>query len=193
MHLFRHSLLLLGVLLLAPIRDIAQTSQQVQHPVSVAFIYQSQRSNTVGGNTFWLQGGAGEISAELYRGFGIAMNIAGMHVNNINNSGVDQTSITMTFGPRYTWRPRSDRLSLFGQGLIGDSRGWNSVFPSTGGATSTYDASVLQVGGGIDVKLSRRIALRPLEANWLRTSYTNSTTKVQNNLRLGTGIVLRLQ
>jgi hypothetical protein len=28
MHLFRHSLLLLGVLLLAPIRDIAQTSQQ---------------------------------------------------------------------------------------------------------------------------------------------------------------------
>ena len=64
---------------------------------------------------------------------------------------------------------------------------------STTGATSTYDAFVLQLDGGIDVKLSRRIALRPFEANWLRTNYPNSATNVQNNLRLGTGIVLRSQ
>ena len=94
MHLFRHSLLLLGVLLAVSTRSQAQTSQPAKHPVSVAFTYQAQRSNTVGGNIFWLQGGGGEIAAGLYHGFGIAMNIAGMYASNINNSGVDHTSIT---------------------------------------------------------------------------------------------------
>lgn len=193
MHLFRHSLLLLGVLLAVPTRNHAQTSQPSKHPVSVAFTYQAQRSNTVGGNIFWLQGGGGEIAAELYRSFGLAMNIAGMHASNIANSGVDHTSITMTFGPRYTWRPKSDRLAIFGQTLIGDSHGWDSVFPATTGATSTYDAFALQVGGGVDVKMSHHIAFRPVEANWIRTGFSNSTTNVQNNLRLGAGIVFRLQ
>lgn len=193
MYLIRHCLLLLGVLLVVPKSNFAQTSRQVTHPVSVAFTYQAQRSNSVGGNIFWPQGGGAEISADLYRGFGIAMNISGMHATNIRNSGIDLSSITMTFGPRYTWRPRSDRFSIFGQTLIGDSRGWNSVFPVTGGATSTYDSFALQIGGGIDVKVNRRIAFRPVETNWLRTTYPNSTTNVQNNLRLGAGIVFRLQ
>src|SRR5690348_6263100 len=111
MNLIRYSMFLLGVLAAAPISGLAQTSRQ--YPVSVAFTYQAQRSNTVGGNIFWLQGGGAEISAEMYRGSGIAMNIAGMHVSNINNSGVDQTSITMTFGPRYTWHPHSEKFTVF--------------------------------------------------------------------------------
>jgi hypothetical protein len=68
-----------------------------------------------------------------------------------------------------------------------------AFFPSIDGTTSTYDAFALQVGGGIDVKVNGRIAFRPVEANWLRTTYPNSTTNVQNNLRLGAGVVFRLQ
>jgi hypothetical protein len=47
------------------------------------------------------------------------------------------------------------------------------------------------MGGGMNVPLTRRIAVRAFEADWLRTQLPNSTTNAQNNLRLGTGLVLR--
>jgi hypothetical protein len=49
----------------------------------------------------------------------------------------------------------------------------------------------VQAGGGIDLGLSRHIALRLIEANWLRTQLPNGTTNGQNNLVLGTGVVMR--
>jgi peptidoglycan-associated lipoprotein len=51
----------------------------------------------------------------------------------------------------------------------------------------------LQVGSGVDLHLSLHIALRPLQADWIRTEFDNASTNVQNNLRLGAGMVFRLR
>jgi hypothetical protein len=51
----------------------------------------------------------------------------------------------------------------------------------------------LVVGGGFNVILSRRIELRALDADWVRTEFPNAGSNVQNNLRLGAGFVYRLQ
>jgi hypothetical protein len=49
------------------------------------------------------------------------------------------------------------------------------------------------VGGGIDYGLSPHMAVRILDAAWMHTQYANSTNGMQNDLRLGAGIVLRFR
>ena len=76
------------------------------------------------------------------------MNIEGSRAANIQGTGVNLTTVTTTFGPRYTWSPRSRKLAVFGQALIGESHGLNSIFPSSSGAQTDFNTFALQVGGG---------------------------------------------
>ncbi len=117
--------------------------------------------------------------------------VAVLHTGNINSSGVGLDLVTSTFGPRYTWSPRYGKLSFYGQGLAGVANGLNSVFPAASGLGTSANGLAAQVGGGIDLRLRRHLALRAIEANWLRTQLPNTTTGVQNNLRLGFGLVFR--
>ena len=159
----------------------------------LALTYSAQRSNQTNGASFWQQGGALDLSAQFYRGWGIAMNVAGERASNINNSNVNLTMVTATFGPRYTWSPPSRKLAVFGQGLIGEAFGSDSIFPTPRGAETDEHSFALQVGGGVDLRLSRHLAVRLLQADWLRTQFPNASTNVQNNLRLGAGVVIRLK
>ena len=49
----------------------------------------------------------------------------------------------------------------------------------------------MDVGGGLDVRLNHRFALRALRASYLRTQFPNTTTNVQNSLSLSAGVVMR--
>ena len=160
--------------------------------VDLAVIYAAQRSNLNTGSFFWRQGGSFELSTVMTHGLGIAMDITGGEAKNIAGTGIDLNTLTTTFGPRYTWSRPSRKIAFFGQGLIGESHGWNSLFPATGGATSDFNTFAVQVGGGVDLRLSRHFAVRPIQADWIRTEFPNATTNVQNNLRLGAGVVLRI-
>lgn len=184
------TLLLAGAALALSTTSLLGQAPAPQREVDLAVTYLAQRSNLTPGQFFWRQGGAFELSAEAFHGFGIAMNIAGSQASNIQGTGIDLDTLTTTFGPRYTWHHR--KLAVFGQGLLGESHAWNTLIPQTGGAVSTYDAFALQVGGGVDLRIGRHFAIRPVQADWIRTEFPNSTTNVQNNLRLGAGIVLRI-
>lgn len=189
----------LCVLLLTGAAALATTTMKGQqntvapsHPeIDLAVTYSAGRSNLTGGDAFWQQGGAMELSAEVYHGLGIAANIAGGRASNIDGTGVNLTTVTTTFGPRYTWSPKRRTLAIFGQGLIGEAHGLDSVFPSVTGATTDFDTFALQIGGGVDLRLWHRFAVRPIQVDWLRTQFPNGTTNVQNNLHLGAGIVFR--
>jgi len=100
--------------------------------------------------------------------------------------------VTATFGPRYNWAPAHRRYELFGQVLAGEANGFHSVFPTRNAVIDSSNSLALKMGGGMNIALSHRIALRAFQANWLRTQLPNATTNVQNNLILGTGLVLRL-
>lgn len=67
-----------------------------------------------------------------------------------------------------------------------------TAFPAAGGASSDANTFALLVGGGVDLRLSRRFAVRPIQAEWVRTQFPNATTNVQNSLRLGAGVVFRI-
>jgi hypothetical protein len=188
---FRLSILLVLVVVVT----IHPTSSRGQalassREVDLAVTYLEQRSNITPGQFFWRQGGALEGSTEIHHGLGIAANFSGSEANNIRGTGIDLDAFTATFGPRYTWHPRG--VSVFGQSLVGISHAWNSSFPQAAGATSDSSTFALQAGGGVDVLISRHFAIRAIQADWMRTQFPNATTNVQNTLRLGAGIVLRL-
>jgi hypothetical protein len=199
MHLRPGYFLLLAASLLAPasLRAQQQTLSTPDQETDVAVTYTEQHSNLVSTPAFWLPGGSVELSAQVYHGLGFAANVTGNTVTNAANSGVGLSMVTANFGPRFTfYRPagagRKHGLAIFGQGLVGQAWGFNSYFPSTSGVHTNYDSFALQVGGGVDIGLSRHFAVRVFQGDWLRTEFPNASTNVQNNFRLAAGIVLRI-
>ena len=190
--------LLLTASLLAPAGLRAQVPYPAKdhHEVDLAVNYTEQYSNLVSTPTFWHGGGSAELSAQLRHGFGLAANVAGTQTSNAADSGVGLSLVTATFGPRYTfYHPlgveRKKSLAVFGQGLLGQAWGFNSYFPTASGAIRSDNSLALQLGGGVDLGLTRHFGVRVFQADWLRTQLPNGTTNVQNTLRLGAGVVFR--
>lgn len=157
----------------------------------VAVTYAGERSlKAASGQNFWMQGGAVELGANAWKGFGIAVNVTGTHSSSIGTSGIPVSLVTTTFGPRYRWHS-DHRWSFYGEGLVGEANGFGSIFPVSGAATDSANGLATQIGGGIDAAFSRHFAVRALEASWVRTTLPNATDNVQNNLHLGAGLVFR--
>jgi peptidoglycan-associated lipoprotein len=190
------SLLLVGTAMVGVMTAISMPAQVApvhSKSLDVAVAYNAMRSNVTSGGSFWMQGGSVQVHGQFWRGLGVVADVAGTHGSGINASGVGLDLVTATFGPRYTWTPAHTKYSLFGQALAGEAKGFNSIFPDVSGAISSGNSLALQVGGGMNLALSRHLAVRVLEAEWLRTQLPNGTTGVQNNLRLGAGIVFRFR
>jgi len=199
MHLSPKYFLLVAASLLMAANAHAQqkaAASSGHQELDFAVTYTEQYSNLVATPTFWYSGGGAELSAQLYHGFGLAANVAGTQTGNAADSGVGLTMVTATFGPSYTYyhpigAAQKRSLAVFGQGLIGQAWGFNSYFPSPTGVQTDDIPFALQVGGGVDIGLSRHLGIRAFQADWVRTQFPNGTTNVQNNFRLAAGVVFR--
>jgi hypothetical protein len=195
----RVQVLLVGACLLTCMTAVGQQSTgSEKHDTSsidAAVVFNPLIANVVGDadNGFWMQGGSIQVHARFWRGLGIVGDVAGMHTASTSGSNVGLDMVTTTFGPRYTWVPARGHYSIFGQALAGEAYGLNSVFPSASGAKDSANSLAVYLGGGVNLHLRGHIGLRLLEADWLRTEMPNSTTNVQNNLRVGAGIVIWLR
>lgn len=201
MHVRSRNFLLLVASLLVPAGLMAQgkTARDTsgRREIEVAVTYAGQYSNLVSTPTFWQSGGSGEVSAQIYHHWGVAAKITGTQTASAANSGNGLTMITANFGPRYTYSlpigaERKRTLTIFGEGLVGPAWGFNSYFPTSSGIQANHVSFALQVGGGVDIGLSRHFGIRAFQADWLRTEFPNGATNVQNNLRLAAGIVFNL-
>lgn len=172
-------------------QQIYSPERQTASVMEVAVLYNPLLSNVVRADRFWMQGGSIQVDGQFRHGWGAAANISGVHAQNANNSGVGLNLVTTTFGPRYRWSRSGRRCAFFAQALAGRANGFNSIFPGATATTSSATSLALQIGGGIDLPMKHRLSLRALEADWLRTQLPNSTSNVQNNLRLGVGLAVR--
>ncbi len=200
MHRPLSSVLLMGVLIAAaPLMAQQGAAAPAMRPnmpegmLEISVTYDATQSSAVAGGNFWMQGGSVQLAGEFYRGLSAVADIAGMHAGNIDSTGVSLNLVTATFGPRYTWRPANKRYDFFGQVLAGEANGFDGLFPNPSGATYNANSMAVEAGGGMNVALSPRIALRAFEVNWVRTQLPNSTTNVENNVRVGAGIVFRFR
>ena len=106
---------------------------------------------------------------------------------------------TYQFGPvvRVPWRS----VTLFGETLFGGSNtsGYGNLEKAidAGGGTLTISSAQhpfsMAVGGGLDVNVSRNVAIRVAEVDYFLTRYTNPITlsNNQNNFRYLGGVVFR--
>jgi hypothetical protein len=188
------TMVMMVVLLMAQTTAAQDSLAQPEYPLEVAVTYGATMSNPVGGSGFWMQNGSAQVQYRFYRGLGVVADVAGMHSAIINSSGAGLNLITFNFGPRYTWSSvQHKKYAFFGQMLVGDAHGFDSVFPTQTGTAGSANSLAIETGGGMNLALLPRIAVRVFEADWLRTQLPNSTTNVQNNLILGAGIVLRFR
>lgn len=187
------TVLLLGAIM-ATANLAAQTApahSRLQPGFDAAFTWDGAHSNIAGGGSFWTQGAGFQLHVPFHCGLGVVADIAGSQTSDIGSTHVGLDMITVTFGPRYTWSRR--RVSLYGQGLLGQAFGFNGLFPAPRGANSSDDSLAALAGGGVNLTLRPHLALRLMEADWLHTQFPNSAGNTQNDLRLSAGIVLRFR
>ena len=173
---------------------MATTAVAQSKPIDLSISYVAEHANPVGaGGNFWLQGGSAELGARLWHGLGVAAKVTGTHSGSFGPNAVPLSLITTTFGMRFRQAlPSQNRkLSIFGEALLGEGHGMGSIFPSPTGLTSHANSLATEVGGGVDLALARHFSFRAIQASWVRMQLPNSTTNVQNDLRLGAGVVLR--
>ncbi len=88
-------------------------------------------------------------------------------------------------GPRITYR-KEQRTAPFFHALFGATRA-NKDFPGlTAGASETAFSSA--IGGGLDVKITDRVAIRAGQLDWVVTKFESDA---QANFRFTAGVVFR--
>jgi outer membrane immunogenic protein len=126
----------------------------------------------------------------LSRSIGVVGEIASQHASNISGSGGDLTLTSFLAGPRYRWTV-ARRLSPFVQLLLGGAHASGTLAPGASGIAGSSSAFAMIAGGGLDIGLTRHIALRAFEADYYLTRFDNGVNDHQNNLRIAAGVTLR--
>jgi hypothetical protein len=141
-------------------------------------IHSSQDALSVNEN-----GGAGYFADKLNRTIGLVGDIGAY-----NSSALDQTTITYLFGPRLNLR--KSRFTPYTQFLVGGAHAWSN----TAQVTTGQNVFAVAFGGGLDIALTHRLSLKPVQAEYLITELpglTGGANNIQNNLRMSAGVVLR--
>jgi outer membrane immunogenic protein len=186
---------LLFSLLVCAVGAAAQTpvpASATPRALEVTLAWSGDRTNAPpsGCGCFWLEGAKAEANAPFMPHIGVVAELAGEHAGSINSAGESLSLVSYLFGPRYTLTPHR-RTALFGQFLVGGVHGFDALFPNPGGSTTTPDALAFAAGGGVNLNLSRRFALRLIQADYLQTRLPNDGDNRQDHFRLAAGIVLR--
>ncbi len=196
----RHRMLSRLALLAALLATSVAGAENLQRaPIDLTVTYDSLHIAHITSRGFWMQGGAVELGAQAYRGLGIVVRVEGLHAGTSSTMAEPLSLVTTVFGPRYTVQTRSHRFAFFGEGLVGIANGFHSLFSEgsgsvgsvNAGTTSSSNALAVDFGGGFDVQLNRRFAIRLIRASYLRTQFPNTATNVQNSLSLSAGLVVR--
>ncbi len=156
-----------------------------------------------------LHGGSTSIAYNFNRYLGLVADFAGFDNSRLTLFGpagrrtVDSDGVAYTylFGPRFSYRGH-ERFTPFVQALIGGAHASAVTIAGCTGDTrctplGTDNAFTTMLGAGLDIQLSRHVALRLLEGDFLVTHFQDPFSiggqerGWQKNVRLSTGIVFR--
>jgi len=174
----------------AQVNRAAKTDSTVDQPpgleVSLGYVYLHANAPPGSCQCFSLNGGDGAVSVNLRRGFSIVGDISAAHADNIADTTQSLTIFNYLFGPRYTLRRGSGRFAPYGQVLLGGSTESSSVQ-----AVQSASAFAFSLGGGLNARLTHRLGWDVVQADWLHSQLPNGVNNRQNDLRIGSGIILR--
>ena len=158
--------------------------------VAMTFTTEQAKTSPGTGGNFWSKGGSIDAGATFLRGFGWAGDITVQHARAIA-PGFNLRETDVLTGPRYTYRKGSKRESrFFGQAFVGEAHATDGLFPTTTGYTNKANAFEWQAGGGWDISISKHLAIRAIEVDYLRTYLPNHELSYQNHIRLAAGLAI---
>ncbi len=105
-----------------------------------------------------------------------------------SNTAVSGGFVTYLFGPRLNLR-KFDHFVPFAEFLVGGASGGTELV-----GTTNQNAFAMAAGGGVDMVLTKNLAWRVAQLDYLMTIFSGNTlgaTARQNSFRVGTGMVLR--
>jgi peptidoglycan-associated lipoprotein len=188
--------LLLTIVLVSCLPAVAQVAPAVEtpHRAELALDYSFLRSNAPPGGCgcFNLNGGSATFAWPVKPGgIALATDLTIVNANNINNTPYGLGLGALTAGARYVPRMRHWPVQPFGQVLAGVAHSVGSPvrLPNPGAPNGTL-AFAANAGGGLDLRVSPRVSLRLVEADYLVTTFNNGVNDHQNILRISAGLVL---
>jgi opacity protein-like surface antigen len=119
------------------------------------------------------------MTGKLNRYLGVTAEINGNYADNILGTGSKGSVHNALFGPTVTFT--SGRLTPFAHALFGVSH-------LDGSTISGQNSFAMAYGGGLDVKVAKRLAVRMGQFDYVRTQFNSGS---QNHFRYSSGIVLR--
>lgn len=160
---------------------------------------------SAGNHIDWVSGGSASFAFNKNRYLGLVMDFGRYHANKVRTGApsggvVDASGNVSTYmaGPRLSFR--HDRFTPFAQALFGIAHNSDVTLDRCTGTGCTLlpseNAFAVTAGGGLDVTLSSRVALRLFQAEYVMTRFRDPTsiagrTGTQNDVRLSVGIVFR--
>ena len=170
-----------GFLLLIGLFSLAAFAQEGMQSTPKAEIFGGYQYTRFDGGLN-ANGWNSSLTGNLNNWFGVAADFSGAYKS---QNGANFSNYTFTFGPVVSYR-HNETFTPFVHFLAGGSHASVSV---SGVGSSSGNGFAMMFGGGLDVKASRRIALRAVQFDWL-SLHSNGATD-NNNMRLSTGLLLR--
>ena len=130
--------------------------------------------------------GVVELEYNAKSWLGVVGDLGGFYATSSGNGSFAGGVFSYLLGPRVNFR--HGRFTPFVQALFGGVRTTDGIAQSTG----TEKNFAMTAGGGMDFKVSRHVSVRPIQAEYFMTKIPDGLNNRQDNLRIGTGIVLRL-
>ncbi|HUK53810.1 MAG TPA: outer membrane beta-barrel protein [Candidatus Binatia bacterium] len=133
-------------------------------------------------------GGSTSLEYNLNHWIGLVADLGGYETGKIGDVGVNVTQFTYLFGPRLNYRfGDNERHTLFGQVLLGGDH-TSASFAGLSGSDNTF---AMSAGGGLDLGLTKHLALRLAQVEYLMSRFDLPGYHTQNDMRFSTGLVLR--
>ena len=185
----------LGVILFLSLTALAQEVPQVE----IFGGYSYMRVNPPDANdSYNFNGWNGSLVVNANRWFGMAMDFSG-HYKTIKESDFndDVKLHSLMFGPQFSFR-KHDKLTPFVHALFGFGHLDQTVSSTqmSGSEAMDWNDFEMALGGGLDVKIHPKVAVRLFQADYIRLrdkgGSANNLAETMNNFRLSSGIVFRL-
>ncbi|MFZ3340413.1 MAG: hypothetical protein WA213_05995 [Terriglobales bacterium] len=151
--------------------------------------YRCGASDNVPGPASNMSGWTTSLTGFVHGSLGISMQFAGNYNGTAALSSSSVNRYSYQFGPAYA--VRWQRASVFAHALFG-----GVTQKSSADQTLSYTSFLWSVGGGLDLKTSGRISIRPVQLDYERQSIPSDAegglgTVGVNGLRYSAGIVIR--
>lgn len=144
-------------------------------------------------------GGAAQFTYNFTKWIGATVDVGSVTKGTLNHASWDSTATSFTIGPRFTYHNHS-RFTPYFEVLFGGAEvsvstevgtyvpavlPANIVLPPTSIFTTRIDASktgfAMLVGGGLDIKLSKRFSVRPIGVDYYLMRMPSLLTGDDNN------------